>query len=196
MPRPSLAAKRKEEILDAFELCILEDSLETTSLEKLAEKADMKRSILRHYIGNRDDIIIALSERYLGYYDEQWKQTLSWLPDTNRIPVLIEILFGERNQEYIQKNIVGDALYAQAKHIPEVREHQLSSMQQSIEIMSDELAKAYPESSQTKVQLVARGILSHYLSGESLLPLGLNEEIEQLKQVSLLLLQTLDSDKA
>ena len=64
MPRPSMANQRREEILDALERCILEKGIQATSLEYLADKANMKRTILRHYIGNRDDIICALSQRW------------------------------------------------------------------------------------------------------------------------------------
>lgn len=203
MPRPSMAAQRKEEILDALEQCILQDSLESTSLEKLAEQAKMKRSILRHYIGNRDDIIVALSERYLAIYDAQWQQTIEWLPDEEnptlndhsetspRLTTLMDILFGERDQEYINKSIIADAIYAQAKRLEAVREHQLQSMNQSIELISQELSKAYPEADSDKIELVSRGILAAYLHSESLLPFGSTTEISKLKQVSLLLLNLL-----
>lgn len=192
MPRPSMAALRKEEILDALEECILQDSLEATSLEKLAEQAKMKRSILRHYIGNRDDIIVALSERYLGYYEQQWKQTKEWLPDNDRLPVLMDILFGERDQEYVNRSIVGDAIYSQAKRLPAVREHQLSNLGLSIDCISEELWTAYPEASEHKLKLVARGILAAYMNGESFLPLELNAEIKELKEMCTLLIGTLE----
>ena len=192
MPRPSLAAKRKEEILDAFEQCILEESLEATSLEKLAEKANMKRSILRHYIGNRDDIIVALSERYQAYYSELWRQTKEWLPERNRMTVLIEMLFADRNQDYINKSIIGDAIYAQAKRLDQVRQHQLQAMQEAIQLLIGELNQAYPNAQEEKLHLIARGILSNYLHSEALLPLKFWEEIEQLKSVSLLLLKLLE----
>lgn len=192
MPRPSMVAQRKEEILDALEQCILNDSLEATSLEKLAEQAKMKRSILRHYIGNRDDIIVALSERYLQYYEVQWQQTKEWLPSKNRLPMLIDILFGERNQEYIDKSIVGEAIYSQAKRLEKVRAHQLANMERSINCISEELNTAYPEVTKEKLNLVARGILAAYMNSESFLPLGLNKEIAELKQMCLMLIDSLE----
>ena len=192
MPRPSMAAQRREEILDALEQCILEDSLEATSLEMLAEKANMKRSILRHYIGNRDDIIVALSERYRDYYNAQWQQTIQWLPDNNRLPAFLDIMFAERNQNYINRSIVGEAIYSQAKRLKDVRDHQLFTMNQSIDFITRELRTAYPEASDESLALVSRGILAAYMNGESFLPLDLNQEIKELKQVCLLLVGTLD----
>lgn len=191
MPRPSMAAQRKEEILDAFEQCILQDSLETTSLEKLAEQAKMKRSILRHYIGNRDDIIIALSERFKTYYQEQWQLTLAMLPEVNRLSTLLDILFAERDQAYINKSIVGEAIFAQAKRLDTVRTHQLSSMKESIDVITQELKRAFPKVQTERISLVARGILSAYMNGESFLLLGLYKEIAELKQLCELLINTL-----
>ncbi len=192
MPRPSMAAQRKEEILDAFEQCILQDSLETTSLEKLAEQANMKRSILRHYIGNRDDIIVALSERFKAHYDEQWQLTLELLPEQNRLSVMLDILFAERDQEYINKSIVGEAIFSQAKRLEAVRAHQLHSMKQSIDFITKELKLAFPKAHENKLNLVARGILSAYMNGESFLLLELHNEIEELKQLCMLLIETLE----
>lgn len=191
MPRPSMAAQRKEEILDAFEQCILQDSLETTSLEKLAEQAKMKRSILRHYIGNRDDIIIALSERFKTYYQEQWQLTLAMLPEENRLSTLLDILFADRDQAYINKSIVGEAIFTQAKRLDTVRTHQLSSMKESIDVITQELKRAFPKVQTERVSLVARGILSAYMNGESFLLLGLYKEIAELKQLCELLINTL-----
>lgn len=191
MPRPSMAAQRKAEILDAFEACILADSLESTSLETIAKEAGMKRSILRHYIGNRDDIIVALSERYEGYFEAQWQQTVAALPSTNRLQILIDILFDERDSEYIEQSIIADAIYGQAKRIEAVREGQLRSMRSSLNVIESELQRAYPLADTGKIALVASGILSNYLQSESLLPLSQREEIVKLKDACLLFITVL-----
>ena len=60
MGRPNLTEVRTAEILDAFERCVARYGLEGSSLERVAEEAGVKRSILRHYIGNRDEMITGL----------------------------------------------------------------------------------------------------------------------------------------
>ncbi|MGI9303924.1 MAG: TetR family transcriptional regulator, partial [Gammaproteobacteria bacterium] len=60
MPRPSLKTQRTGEILDAFQRCIVKYGMQGASLERISEEADMGRTILRHYVGNRDDLIIAV----------------------------------------------------------------------------------------------------------------------------------------
>ena len=195
MPRPSLAAQRKEEILDAFEQCILRDSLEATSLENLAKQAQMKRSILRHYIGNRDDIIIALSERYREYFKLQWRQTLEWLPVKGRIDALISVLFDERSKAYVERSVIGDAIHAQSKRLEKVREHQLDTMRESIDIISQELAKEFPNARKQNCELVATTVYSNYLNSEALLPLGLPDEITRLKAASELAIKVLEGNR-
>ena len=191
MPRPSMAAQRKEEILDALERCILNDSLDGTSLEKLAEEAKMKRSILRHYIGNRDDIVCALSARYRQHYSAQWESVMTWLPSSNRVKALLDTLFDERNQDYIDRVIVSQSLFAQAKRLEQVRDDQFAATEESLAIIENELKREYPEADPNHVELVTRGILSNYLYAESLLPVGKYEESEKYKALCVLLLKLL-----
>ncbi|MEM7233345.1 MAG: helix-turn-helix domain-containing protein, partial [Planctomycetota bacterium] len=71
MPRRDLTKERTEQILDALERCVVHFGLGGTSLERIAEEAEMKRSILRHYVGNRDDLIVAMAERLAARYRRQ-----------------------------------------------------------------------------------------------------------------------------
>ncbi|MEM7479305.1 MAG: TetR/AcrR family transcriptional regulator, partial [Planctomycetota bacterium] len=93
MGRPNLAEVRKVEILDAFERCVARFGLEGSSLEHIADEAGMKRSILRHYIGNRDDLVEALAgrvvQKYRGYVDCFVESVSS----KNRVNQLIDFLF-------------------------------------------------------------------------------------------------------
>jgi len=191
MPRPSMAAQRKEEILDALEVCILKMGIDGTSLDAIADQAKMKRSILRHYIGNRDDIICALSERWRVLYSEQWQQTLSWLPEHNRLPALLDILFGPRSTEYIQSSQISDALFQQAKRLPGVKQHQVASMKEFKQIVQHELERAHPNASEQQITVVAAGFLSCYLHAESLIPLGMESDIRQQRLICETLLQSL-----
>ena len=69
MPRPDLTEQRTAEILDAFERCIVRHGLDGSSLEKIGEEAGMKRPILRHYVGNREALVMALAERVIDAID-------------------------------------------------------------------------------------------------------------------------------
>jgi AcrR family transcriptional regulator len=187
MARPSMAGQRREEILDALEICILEKGIQAASLESIADTAKMKRTILRHYIGNRDDIICALSERWTKKYSQQWQETLTWLPTSNRSEALIDLLFSTRSKDVINNTIIGEALFYEAKRLTPIKDNQKQIMQELIQILINEFSSQYPATEHEKIELIAYGIYSNYLMSESLLPLGMFDEIYKLKQSSLLL---------
>jgi AcrR family transcriptional regulator len=191
MARPSMAEQRKEEILDAFELCILEKGIQATSLEFIAEKAKMKRTILRHYLGNKDEIIAALSQRWALKYQLQWQQTLAWLPDNQRVEAIIEILFTPRTAEYVNETIIGEALFSEAKRLESIKQDQHKNIAAFIHILTTELCAQFPSIDNEKLVLVAYSIHANYLVSESLLPLGLQSEVAKLKQASLLIIKLL-----
>jgi len=71
MGRKSLKAERVTQILDAFERCMEKKGLESTTLENVAEEAGVARRIIRHYVGNRDDLIQAAVERIINNFTHQ-----------------------------------------------------------------------------------------------------------------------------
>lgn len=189
MARPSMAAQRCAEILDAFETCILKQGIAGTSLEMLAEQAQMKRSILRHYIGNRDKIIEQLAERWYAQYREQWQMALGYLPQNNRLEALVEMLFSERDNSYADKVIIGEALFIEAKRLPALKRQVQASSDQFIEIFTTEIKRQSPNVDSDKAAAMAHGVYGIYLMGESMIALGTTRDIPKLKQATLLLLR-------
>lgn len=187
MARPSMAGQRRQEILDALEQCILKSGIQAASLENIAETAGMKRTILRHYIGNRDDIIVALSERWSAKYSQQWHDLLSWLPKENRVEALVDSMFSSRSQEMINNTIIAEAIFSEAKRLAPIKLHQQQIMQEFVNNFINVCQHQYPETDPAQIELIAYGVYSNYLMNESILPLGLYDEMYKLKQVSMLL---------
>lgn len=191
MARPSLAKQRREEILDALELCILDKGIQASSLEYIAETANMKRTILRHYIGNRDEIICALSQRWTEKFASEWQLLLDWLPKDNRLEALIDTLFSSRSKDYINRAVIAEALFSEAKRLPDIKQDQQKTMKLSVQFITDVISKQHPTADKEKVRLVACGVHANYVMSESLLPISLTDEIYSLKQSCLLLISTL-----
>jgi len=193
MARPSMAPQRKEEILNALEACILKYGIQATSLENIAETAGMKRTILRHYIGNRDDIICALSQRWRAKYSDQWQQIIDWLPSKNRSESMLEALFTIGSSERVNATIIGEAIFSEAKRLPAIKADQQEIMFEFNQHLFDALKHDYPDAEDEKVSLVSQGIYASYLMAESLLPLKFTEQVHQLKLSAKLLCSTLQS---
>ncbi len=95
MGRASLKAKRKLEIVEAFELCVIENGLEATTIEMVAKKAGVRRDAVYHNVGNREkliqtsiDYIIEKCTRHLalGFSENALKR--------DKIEVILSELFG------------------------------------------------------------------------------------------------------
>lgn len=63
MARPRIGDERREQILAAFETCVLRNGIEKTTLEDVAREAGQPRSLVRYFAGNRDALISLLIDR-------------------------------------------------------------------------------------------------------------------------------------
>lgn len=93
MARPSLATVRREQILDALERCLAKGGLEGTSLEAVAAQAGVTRPVIRHYFGNRNELLTAALERAVAAYRADLDQALGSLPRAGRFEALLDYLF-------------------------------------------------------------------------------------------------------
>jgi len=88
MARPSVAEERREEILAAFETCIVRKGLAGTTLADVAEEAGQARSLVRYFVGNRASMVGALMERLL----EKGSAQLRSLPPGPTIEETLDLL--------------------------------------------------------------------------------------------------------
>ena len=58
--------QRREQILSAFETCVVRQGLANTSLADVAAEADLPRPLVRYFVGNRDDMVELLITRMVG----------------------------------------------------------------------------------------------------------------------------------
>ncbi|MGH3225487.1 MAG: TetR/AcrR family transcriptional regulator, partial [Streptosporangiaceae bacterium] len=63
-----MAATRREQILDAVTRCVAEYGLEGTTLERVAEASGFSRGHIRHYVGNREEMLAKCEDRLASHY--------------------------------------------------------------------------------------------------------------------------------
>jgi len=95
MGRPSLAAERREQILDAVTLCIGEFGIEGTTLERVAEASGFSRGHIRHYLGNRDDMLTQFQRRLSTRYVQRMRDIGDSTEPGQRGTALVRFLFGK-----------------------------------------------------------------------------------------------------
>ncbi len=171
MPRPSLKAERREMILDAMERCVIRDGVNGATLERIAEEAGMRRSLLRHNVGNREALIEALLERFI----EQSDQVVAWMRDhvgqTGKAATLLNTLFDEHEQNH-QLTLIGLSLTAAAGSNDLIRDRMQQWNEQFVITMEGILKMLYPKATKRQRYDAAAGLVGIYFNVESLSVLG------------------------
>ena len=180
MPRPSKKAERTEEILDAFERCVARFGVEGSTLERVAEEAGLQRSLLRHYVGNRDELLQALLDRFFAKSNRQTTSLFDALPTTNRANVLINYLFDESfsDTHFAQ---VAQGLVAAAPNHDKLQSRVRAWVLKFVDSIADEVHQSFPKATPEEVYEVAAGIVGIYFNVESVSPLG---RVKKLRSAS------------
>lgn len=173
MGRPSLAEARTVEILDAFERCVGRFGLEGSSLERIAEEAGMRRSILRHYVGNRDDLIHLLCDRVVHNYQADLDHFIESINPEKRIDQLVGYLLPTQPRESIGKVVVVESLIAAGEHHPPVRLQMSGYINHFVKQIAEQLQLEFPKRSSRECWQVAYGTVCICFNQASLVSLEL-----------------------
>ncbi len=170
MGRPDLTEQRTEEILDAFERCVGRAGLAGTSLEEVAAEAGVKRSILRHYVGNRDDLIDALGARVFAKYRAHMEGTL---PHCGSVAQLLDFFFPVEPVMSSKGILVVESLIAAAPDHPQIHSLTMAYLEDLVGGLAKRLRGIYPGATQRHTWDVAYGVVGICFNHESLVPLQL-----------------------
>ena len=196
MGRPSVKRQRTEEILDAFALCIARYGLEGSTLERIATEAGVQRAILRHHIGNRDELIAALGEHIEREFPGATEAYFARLPESNRLEHLVNILFDPSMRSKSQELAVAMALTSISDRFPGVAAGLRSWLLKLDHLVAMELSRRYPQATPTVIAAVSFGLLSIYFQADTLASLQRRDRFSRTtKQTAWRLIHTLDSDE-
>lgn len=187
MPRPSLKAERSAEILGAYERCIARYGVEGATLEKTAEEAGLARALIRHNVGNKDDLLNAFIDRFLGSAAEQSASLFTSLPQDDRVSVMLEWLFDPRYSD-AQEVSVTSALITAANDRPALAKRLRRWTFDFVADIKNELCNAFPDADDDKTEAVATGIAGIYLNIDALTPLGRMSGLRQSSEAAATLL--------
>jgi AcrR family transcriptional regulator len=161
MGRKDLTEQRHEDILDAFERCLIKYGLDESTLERVAQEAGKSRNIIRHYIGNREDLIAAFVERILSRIKQVSEEILANTPRQKLIPKVLDFLFEERSAD--SPPDLGERMLGGMWHIreqsPKVQQALLNFYKEFEKILTDGLTQLYPDVPTKKCQEVAYSII-------------------------------------
>ncbi|GAA5030667.1 TetR/AcrR family transcriptional regulator [Microbacterium fluvii] len=160
MGRPSVAAERRTQIIEATLRCLETRGFAGTTLDRIAEEAGMARGHVRHFAGNRDDLLVdAARTFYFGFGDEIPAEP-SILPEgTASVGDALAYLF-DGFAEQTPDNAVALALIEAARSVEPIRPILVAAYVGTQSALERLLASAAPAAAPALRAQVAYGILS------------------------------------
>lgn len=168
MARPDLSAERSEQILDAFSRCVARSGLDAASLEEVAGEAGVRRSIIRHYIGNRDDLVAAFLDRLEARLQLQNDEMRAWFIANPGVGSLPDYLFPEAPDDELP---ILESVYSAARRNPDIAARLENWLQGFVDALGDVLRASFPDADPDDVTTVAHGLAAIYNDHQSMLTL-------------------------
>ncbi len=92
MARPSVAAERREQIIEATMATMAEHGVSGTTLDRIADAVGMSRGHVRHFVGNRDQLLL---DTAIAVFADAGGNVGSILPaGTDNLTAALDYLFG------------------------------------------------------------------------------------------------------
>ncbi|MEM6582692.1 MAG: TetR/AcrR family transcriptional regulator [Pseudomonadota bacterium] len=178
MPRPSLKSTRTDQILDALEICLVRYGLEGATQERIAEQAGLARALIRHNVGNRDEMLRLGLERFTRRSDEQLQALFDELPDNGRAQVLVDWLFDPRYFDAHAVRVL-ESFSNWAADRRDASALVVSWTERFIDALAEQLLLAFPNSKASDRDTVATSIAGLYFQLASLSALGPTQSVQQ-----------------
>lgn len=157
MGRPSLAAERREQILDAVTRCVGYFGMEGTTLERVAEASGFSRGHIRHYLGNREQMLEEFQNRLTSRYI-QGMQDIAAGSAPGRADALVAFLFGKEWGPGPDSAAINALMWAAARNEP-VRAHLRTSYLAMERILVKALRSDYPDATASECSATAYTLL-------------------------------------
>lgn len=195
MGRKSLATERRAQCLDAFEECLVEHGYAGATLERVAERAGVHRTIIRHYFGGRDELVDALLERLRARYAERYLYDDPGASAEETLARVLDAIFVPFTEGAPTMDRVFDALYATAISDPRILDFLRTFYRDATARLEERIARARPSATRGDVRTVTAGILALGV-GHSILDTiePVRERAERLRLAADALLATLPGE--
>lgn len=157
MARPSVADERIRQIVEATIRTIATHGITGASLDRIAEEAGMSRGHVRHFLGNREELLRESARRF---YTEE-SQGSSILPaGTASVGAVLDHLFGEEFVAPGNDNAVVLGFVEAARTDPVIADVLVAAYRSTHELFADLLAREHPRASRTVCEDTAYAVVA------------------------------------
>ena len=176
MGRRSLVVERREQILAAFERCVTKYGLDGATIDLIAQEAKVKPSIIRHYIGNWEDLVKALMDRVISSYRVAIEKVFHSLPENERIDAALDTLFSDQSFHPAQSRMVLGIMMTTREQYPEAKRRLVEFFEEMVNTFATALHTRFPNASQADCRETAYSIICLSLANDSFAQMGVEKE--------------------
>lgn len=190
MARPRNGDERRDQVLTAFETCVVRDSLAKTTLQKVATESGLPRSLVRYHVGNKADMVTLLIERMMERADDGLSRQLPKSRVTN-IHDLLDFLFdGGLSDE--AANLIVPELWHLALRDDHIKSRLTRLYQRIVDMLSTQMKEDGLGRSDKERRAVAFSLVSLAYGDAGMTWLNLvDEELGQTRRMANALMETL-----
>ena len=171
MGRKSRAELRREEILAAFERCIGQYGIDVP-LERIADEAGVQRSLIRHYLGNRDEVVDQVIARIAEAYPRRVADLL--IPARARgVAGVLDVFFAGEVSTTDWDNVIHAVVNTAQGRYPLAKERVAQMIVAIVEHIAAALVQLFPQATPAASYEAAYGLLCLAQANEELRWLGL-----------------------
>jgi AcrR family transcriptional regulator len=153
-----LAGTRRPQILAAFEDCVLKYGLEGSSLERIAQQAGVRRSLIRHYFGNRDELTEALIAGVIARTVAESEDMARAAGAEGGAAALAGYLTGSRFADKRDDALI-DALMAVSHRDPDLRAQLRRKYQAFQRAIEQQLRRSFPSAAAEDIRVTSYGLM-------------------------------------
>lgn len=172
MARPQMGDERREQILAAFEACVMRKGLAKTTLTDVAAQSGLPRSLVRYFVGNRADMVDLLIDRMI----ERAEDGVARLRPKSRAMTthdLVDVLFTNTFTNDVTNTVVNELWYL-AERDDEMRDRLRAMYDRITRMLSTQMEKDGLGGSPQARRDAAYAILSLTYGNEAFQFLGLS----------------------
>ncbi|MET7779848.1 MULTISPECIES: TetR/AcrR family transcriptional regulator [Streptomyces] len=160
MGRRSLVAERRQQVMEAAGRCLVKYGLAGSTLERIAEESGLSRSHIRHYVGNRDDLLLALVDWVQERDDRVFAASVEQAPPEQRLAIALDYLFGPEFASADDESAVIRELLRAGQEDEVLREAMLGGYRLIQSAIDQALAAEFPHSTAAVRRSTAYGLLT------------------------------------
>ena len=165
MGRKSLVSERTNQILDAFEQCLILYGFDGATLQRTADLAQVNLGMIHHYIGRKNDLLKAMVERLIARTQQEMAEFDQHTPQEQRLPLLLSAFFEE---DADQNDKIIDALYASGEDNVVVQNALNAIQKLYTSIWAVEIGRIHPHLSLQRCTEIGLAVLGLAISSELL----------------------------